>query len=338
MRPLGPVSTRPSHRPRVGHRVAGCGLAAIGGATQAVRSRLNGEFGSRLHDGVATAGVTFAVGLAVTGGLITSRPGARRASARVRDGLRGGALRPWQCLGGLGGALLVSAQSITVAALGVTVFSVAVVAGQTLSSLLVDRLGTGPTPPQPLTAPRAVGAALAIAAVLVAAGGRLYDGSVVGPTVLSAVAGLSVAWQQGFNGRVRATSDSALATTGVNFAIGTAALMVAVAVDIGVRGLPAGTLPSQPWLYPPGVIGAFYIGVSAMVVRYTGVLLLGLSLTSGQMVSALILDSVAPEPGSTVGATLVIGIALALLAIFIASSRVPHPWPRRERAAGAAGQ
>ncbi|GIH12670.1 DMT family transporter [Rugosimonospora africana] len=317
---------------RPGRRAAACGTAAIGGAAQAVQSRLNGELGARLHDGLATAGITFGLGLLLVGVLVGTRRRGRRSLAQVVQAARTGRLRGWQCLGGLGGALLVTAQSITVAELGVAVFSVSAVAGQSVSSLVADRVGAGPSGRQRLTVTRVAGAALAITAVLVALGGRLRGHAVLGPALLSAVAGLSIAWQQGFNGRVRAASDSALVATAVNFAVGTVALLLAVGVDIGLRGPPSGTPPSEPWLYVGGIIGVFYIGVGAAVVQYTGVLLLGLSLTAGQLTSALVLDLIAPTPGSKVGLNLLVGIALTLLAVALALVHVHLPRHRRHDA------
>ena len=59
--------------------------------------------------------------------------------------------------GGLGGAMYVASQSITVATLGVALFTVCIVAGQTGNSLLVDRLGLGPRRRRTRSRPRASG-------------------------------------------------------------------------------------------------------------------------------------------------------------------------------------
>ena len=61
-----------------------------------------------------------------------------------RAAARAGALRPWQLLGGVAGASLVASQGITVGTIGVALFVVAVVAGQTSSGLAVDHAGLGP--------------------------------------------------------------------------------------------------------------------------------------------------------------------------------------------------
>ena len=87
---------------------------------------------------------------------------------------------------------------------------------------------------------------------------------------------------------------------------------------LAVHGLPAGTLPAQPWLYLGGPLGMVFIGIAAAVVRRTGVLLLGLSMISGQLIGALLLDEIVPERDGRPGANIFVGIAVALVAILIA--------------------
>ena len=62
-------------------------------------------------------------------------------------------------------SFLVLSQGLAAAALGVALFTVAVVAGQTISGLVLDRVGIGPGGRRPLTAARLVGALLALGAV-----------------------------------------------------------------------------------------------------------------------------------------------------------------------------
>ena len=302
-----------------GGRAAAAALAAVAGLGVASQSRINGELGTRLHDGIAAATISFGTGMVLLIALILAVPSGRRGLTRVVRTVRSGSgLRWWQCVGGACGAFLVIGQGTTVAALGVAVFTVATVAGQSVSSLAVDRLGAGPAGPQPLTASRVLGAALAVVAVVIAVADRLGGGSALGLAVIPALAGMGTAWQQAVNGRVQATAGSALTATFVNFAVGTSVLAVALAVDFAVRGLPAGTLPAQPWLYLGGPLGMVFIGIAAAVVRRTGVLLLGLSMISGQLIGALLLDEIVPERDGRPGANIFVGIAVALVAILIA--------------------
>nr|BFE67856.1 hypothetical protein GCM10020092_011570 [Actinoplanes digitatis] len=109
-----------------------------------MQSRINGELSIRLGDPIGAAVVSFGSGLLVLAVLVPLLPAGRADLRRLRDGLRVRQIRPWQCVGGMCGAFLVATQGLTVPTLGVAVFVVALVAGQSSSSLLVDRAGAGP--------------------------------------------------------------------------------------------------------------------------------------------------------------------------------------------------
>src|SRR5688572_30166713 len=101
----------------------------------AVQGRVNGQLGHQIHDGVLAALISFSVGSVLLLAALPILPAARAGVGRLRESLRQGALRPWQLLGGTCGAFLVTTQGLTVSILGVAVFTVAVVAGQVVSSL-----------------------------------------------------------------------------------------------------------------------------------------------------------------------------------------------------------
>ncbi|MGW0431671.1 DMT family transporter [Micromonospora sp. NPDC003197] len=316
-------STAPE--PPAPRRAIGVALAVASGVAVALQSRINGELGVRLEDGIAAATVSFGIGLLVLLVLVPAVPAGRRGLAGLRTALRGGALRPWQCLGGVCGAFLVVTQGLTVGALGVAVFTVAVVAGQSASSLAVDRAGIGPLGPQPVTPARLAGAVLTVLAVLLSVGDRLSDPAALGLAVLPVLAGVGVAWQQAVNGRVRVAAGSALTAAGVNFLVGTTALLVALAVNVLVRGWPAGQWPTEPWLYLGGPIGIVFITIAAAVVRFTGVLLLGLSTIAGQVVGAVLIDLVVPSTAELrPGLDTVLGALLTLASVAIASAALPR--------------
>ncbi|WP_436837694.1 DMT family transporter [Micromonospora chersina] len=304
-------------------RIAGTGLATASGVAVAVQSRINGELGVRLADGIAAAVVSFGLGLLVLLVLVPATPGGRRGLAALRAALRDGSLRPWQCLGGVCGAFLVATQGLTIGTLGVAVFTVAVVAGQTGSSLLVDRAGIGPTGRQPVTPNRLVGAMLTVLAVLLAVGDRLGDPGALALALLPLAAGVGIAWQQAVNGRVRGAAGSAMTATLVNFTVGTVALLATFAVEVAVRGRPAGSFPAEPWLYVGGPIGIVFIALAAAIVRFTGVLLLGLATIAGQVVGAVLLDVLLPTAASHPTPTTLLGAGLTLVAVLVAALGPP---------------
>jgi transporter family-2 protein len=153
-------------------RGLGLVVAVVVGMALAAQARINGELAGRIGDGVAAALLSFLGGEVILLALVLVLPGMRRGVARVVGAIRGGELRPWQVLGGFCGAFLVICQGLTVGAIGVALFTVAVVAGQATSSLVVDRVGLGPGQARPVSTSRILGALLTIGAVLLAVSDR----------------------------------------------------------------------------------------------------------------------------------------------------------------------
>ena len=139
--------------PAGSRQLAGVALAALSGVALATQSRINGQLAAALRDIDPHAGaldgelaglISTVLGLVLLALFVPAVPFGRRGLRRLGTALRTGRLRWWQCAGGLSGAVLVSTQGVTVTALGVAVFTVAVVAGLVLASLAVDRAGLGP--------------------------------------------------------------------------------------------------------------------------------------------------------------------------------------------------
>ena len=304
-------------------RTVGTAVAVGIGAAVAVQARINGELGQRIDDGVVAALLSFLSGLLLLTLLAAARPSMRRGLGRVIAAVRRRTLRPYQLLGGICGAFLVACQGLTVAAIGVAVFTVAVVAGQTASGLLVDRAGIGPGKPRPVSPRRVVGAILALAAVVLAVSDRLGAPQALWFALLPALAGVFTAWQQAVNGRVGAAARAGgpalagmLPAAMVNFGVGTVALALVTVVEVAIRGLPE-PLPAQPWLYLGGALGVLFIGAAAVIVPITGVLLLGLGTVAGQLIGALLLDLFLPASGDQLTAITLIGTALTLVAVTV---------------------
>jgi transporter family-2 protein len=302
--------------------------AAFGiGMLVAIQSRINGELGSRLGDGVPAALISFLSGLLILVVACLVIPRIRTSLGNVWRTIRTssgeqGQLRWWQCIGGFAGAFLVATQSITVSVIGVAVFTVAVVAGQAVSSLVVDRLGFGPAGPQPYTPLRVIGAVLALGAVVLAVSDRLNHPSGLLIAVLPALAGIGTAVQQAINGRVARTASTdaygALAGGFINFAAGASALTVVFLLDLLFRGAPH-SLPSEPWLYFGGACGVIFISAAATVVRVVGVFVLGLGTIAGQLIASLLIDLFLPATDQAVTFPVIAGTLLALVAVVVAA-------------------
>lgn len=304
-------------------RIAAVPLMLLAGAMVALQSQLNGHLAHRIGSGpraaFAAALISFGSGLVVLAVMVAANP-RHRARARVLvDALRSGRLRPVESVGGLLGALIVASQGLTVATIGVAVFSVALTAGQASSALLVDHLGIGPAGRQAVSASRAVAAAFAVVAVVLASWSALVDAfswKVALFTAIPFLAGAGSSLQQALNGRVARIADP-LVTTLNNFVVGTAGLLVAFALSLAAHG-SLERLPGQWWLYVGGLIGMGFIWLAAWLVHVHGVLVLGLCTIAGQVIGAEIIQAVvdgrAPSASAIAAAALtVVGVVIALV-------------------------
>jgi transporter family-2 protein len=298
----------------------GIALAVVAGLAVSVQGRINGQLGAELGDSMLAAVISFLGGLIVLLALLPFSPKMRKGLRNVRERVGKHAFRPWHLLAGVGGATLVTGQAITVPVIGVALFTVGVVAGQTVSGLLVDKAGIGPSGRQSLTVPRVVGALLTLAAV----GGSLFGGVGGGGgarywlLVLPVVGGVLIAIQQAFNGQVKAAAENAMTATLINFGVGLVALVLGWLVSLALRGGPT-AFPPNVVLYLGGLVGIVYIGLTALVVNWIGVLLVSLAVIAGQLIGAVLLDIVVPAHGGHLATATLIGSAIALVAVAIAA-------------------
>ncbi|MCO4255469.1 DMT family transporter [Pseudarthrobacter cellobiosi] len=329
-----------THTPRL-PRFAGLPLAVGAGLAIPVQGRINGALGVRLNDGIAAAVVGFSTGLVVMMLISLILPSGRAGLARILPAVRTRAFPPVYVLAGGIGALFVFAQSFTVGILGVALFTVAAVTGQTLSGLLVDRLGIGPAGKRAVTPMRIIGCVLTVAAVAWAVSPRLAGSpgspgspgapadaaggleALILPLILPVLAGFLMSFQQAMNGTATVHYGSPVAATLVNFVAGSVFLWIALAVKVAVFG-PGNPLPAEWWYYLGGPMGCVFIGLGALLVRSLGVLVTGLGMIAGQLLGSLGLDLVVPAPGSIVAPATVLGTVLTLAAIILATL----PWPR----------
>lgn len=307
------------------HRAAWWALpaAVVGGVLGAVQSRLNADLAAELDDGFAAAAISFGTGLVLILLMLTVMPRVRGLVRAFWADLRSGAF-PWLlALGGLGGAIFVLGQGLTVGLVGVALFIVCVVAGQTVTGLVVDRVGLGPGGVRPLTATRVVGASLMVVSVALAMSGGVSADAPWYLLALPMVAGVAMGLQQAVNGRVSQHSGHFLVATLGNFVVGTTALVLAAVVHALVVGLPQPP-PANPMLYLGGAIGVAFIAMAAHLAGPLGVLTLAMSTITGQIIGSVTIDAVT-APGHLTALT-VAGTVLTLVAAGItATSRRPRP-------------
>ncbi|WP_345751954.1 DMT family transporter [Microbacterium rhizophilus] len=293
------------------------GAIAVGVLT-AIQSRLNGGLGAAIDDAIVAAVISFGSGFLIMAVAISALPSGRAAAARLRRGLRGGDIPWWIMIGGAAGALTVGSQGLVVGVIGTAMFTVGVVAGQTLSGLALDRAGYSPAGVTAVTLPRLVGVAFALAAVAFSLTGGTVGRVPLWMLLLPVLVGAGLAWQQATNGRLQRKVGSAMAATFVNFVGGTVVLGVIALARIQVTHLRA--FPPEPWLYLGGATGVVYIALSAALAPRIGVLLLTLGSVLGMLIGSFVLDlvwppAVPPSPWRSAVTVLVAcaGVAIAAL-------------------------
>ena len=292
---------------------------SVCGVLMATQSRINGELGRRLGDGFTAAALSFTAGLVIVVVIVALLPSAQRGVRTTLGEVRQRRLPAWMLLAGFGGAVFVLSQGLASAVVGVSLFTVAFIGGQTVSGLVVDRIGVGPGGRRYLTVRRVLGAGIALAVVVWSIASHLQPDIPLWMLLLPLGAGALVAVQQAANGRVAAAGGSPVSATLFNFIAGSAALIAIALVHAAVvGGLPAlADYPADWWLYLGGPLGVLFILGLSTAVRSTGVLLLGLCSVSGQLGGSIVIDLIAPGTGHSVDWTTPVAAALVVVAVLV---------------------
>lgn len=295
-------------------------LATIVGGLTAIQSRLNGQLSTDIHNGIAAALISFGTGwIFVIAFCLFNKPD-RLGLTNIWIGLRKRTLKPWEIIGGMGGGFFVAIQSSVVPVIGVAIFTICTVGGQTASSMLVDFFGISPSGKHRVTWLRGITAAVTLLSVTIAVFPQLRSSTFkVAPIVLAITVGIVVAFQQALNGRINVISARPLATTFVNFLMGSIVLTIALIYNL-LRGGSIGSLPHGIVVYLGGPIGVIFIAVSAYTVKHLGILNFILFSVTGQLIGALLLDWLSPAAHTKVSAYLITGTTMTLIAVV--SSRI----------------
>lgn len=314
------------------------------GAVSAIQAQITGRLASALGGGFQGGSIAalwgFASAFVVVTIVVFSSRRLRAGMSTMIDGFRSRRLPRTLFLGGLFGSLVVASQAFTVAAIGVALFTVAFVAGQTGSALVVDKMGLGPAGSQPMSKQRIVAVVITLIAVVVGASGRFGAGGLAGFGValvlVAFLGGLSNSFQQALNGRVAALGSIWTATWN-HFLVGTMVL----AILVGLSRIGADPLPPLPafgefwWLYITGLLGVIFIWGNTSFVRVHGVLVLSLCVLAGQVTTAILIDFLSAEPhGDT---ATVVGAILTMVGVIIALAARRVPKGLDEQKAGPAG-
>ncbi len=292
-------------------------LAFFVGALTALQSRANGRLAIHLNNGVLAGLISNLTGWVFLFLIVIFSPKDRASFLLILRASKHREIKLWEILGGLGGACFLAVQSSSVPVIGIALFTIGLVAGQTSSSLLVDKLGISPSGKKPITAMRITTALLTIIGVSIAVLPKLSQGTFdVLYIVLAFVIGVIVSFQQAINGRLNVVAKRPLVTAWFNFAAGTALLLVFLAINLALGG-KVGTLPINPLMYTGGIIGLIFIAISAYTIKELGVLNFIMFSVAGQVVTALIVDAIAPAEKAHLSAWVIIGTLITFISVSI---------------------
>ncbi len=290
-------------------------LALFVGALTSVQGRANGQLAIDVHNALGAAIISNLIGWAILWVMLLGRRTERAGFKELVRAVKTGELRWWILLAGMGGSLYVSMQSIAVPQIGVAIFTICIVGGQTMSSLIVDKVGFSTRGKQHITLPRVFTSLMTLIAVMVAVYPQLGTSNFQLIVVfLCIVAGIFGSFQFAMNSQINQITNRPIVTTWLNFFVGTVFITVALTIDI-VRGGSIGGLPHNPWVYIGGPCGVIFIAVASKVVKSMGVLNFVLFTVTGQLVGALLLDWLIPTHTGGINSYLVTGTVITLASI-----------------------
>ena len=214
-------------------------LAAISGVLIAFQSKANGELSRQLDNGelsrqldsgAQAALISFSSGLIVVAIVTVFNPKIRLGLKRLKTAYVNREIPRWRLFAGMLGGSFVAVQSHVVPIIGVALFSVASIAGQTATSLIVDRIGLTGGGPKPISPRRITAALITVFAVLVSVLDKLESVNFSILSVLLALfGGAFVGIQRALNGQINEFTKQSYATSLLNFVMGTILLIFLIA-------------------------------------------------------------------------------------------------------------
>ena len=304
-------------------------LAALSGVLIALQARANGELSHRLDNGIEAALVSFSSGLLIIALIAVFNPKIKEGVRNLRTAVNAREIPRWTLFAGMLGGSFVAFQTSVVPLVGVAVYSVASIAGQTASSLVVDRIGLTGGGKKHITPRRVFAALVTVIAVLVSVFDRIEASNLSFIAVAGAgLAGAIVGFQRALNGQINEMSKQSFTTSLLNFIMGTTFLTVLLTALVLINHAKLVPLPNGPWwIYTGGVIGVVYIAFTSTIVQHLGVLNFTLFSTGGTLFGSLLIDFYSPSEGVHVSGYLVAGLILTYLGVIVGgvgSSRMPR--------------
>ena len=270
-----------------------------------------------MGDSLEAAFVSFSSGLVFVSLIALFRKDVRLGLKEILSAVSAKKIAKWRLGAGVLGASFVAMQTHVVPIAGVALFTVASLAGQTAISLWVDHIGLIGSGKTLITRRRIIAAVITVIAVIVSAWDRFSQSDFsIAAIFLAIVAGGWVGVQRALNGQINSYAKKSFATSLLNFSTGTSFLFLLLALRSIFTDHSIMNFSSGPWwMFIGGSIGVVYIAFSALAVQYLGVLEFTLFSVGGMLVGSLLIDFIAPTPGTSLSWYLVAGIFLTYLGV-----------------------
>ena len=294
-------------------------LAALSGLLIAMQARANGELSLRMGNPIEAALVSFGSGLLIISLISIFTPAIRNGMKNLKGAVSRKEIPVWTLFAGMLGGSFVAVQTQIVPIIGVAIYSVASIAGQTAASLLVDRIGLTGGGKKQITVRRVAAAGVTVLAVLVSVLDRIEAENLsLFAVIFGCFAGAIVGVQRALNGQINESTHQSFATSWLNFIMGTAFLFIFLTIGVLINRTEIVALPSGPWwMYMGGTIGVIYIAFTSTIVQHLGVLTFTLISVGGQLVGSLLIDLYSPTQGVQISTYLVTGIVMTYLGVIV---------------------
>lgn len=305
-------------------------LAAVSGVLIAMQARANGELSHRMGNPIEAALVSFGSGLIIISIISIFTPTIRNGMKNLKGAVSRKEIPIWTLFAGMLGGSFVAVQTQIVPIIGVAIYSVASIAGQTAASLIVDRIGLTGGGKKEITVRRVAAAGVTVFAVLVSVLDRIEAQNLsLFAVIFGGFAGAIVGVQRALNGQINESSRQSFATSWLNFIMGTTFLFIFLAIGVLINRAEIVALPAGPWwMYMGGTIGVIYIAFTSTIVQHLGVLTFTLISVGGQLVGSLLIDLYSPTKGVQISAYLVTGIVMTYLGVVVGGVNNSKPLKR----------
>ena len=305
-------------------------LAALSGILISLQARANGELSLRLDNGLQAAFISFSSGLLLIAIVSIFNPGIKDGIKKLKSAVKRKEIAPWTLFAGALGGAFVAVQTQIVPLIGVAIYSVASIAGQSATSLIVDRIGLTGGGKKPISPRRIAAAIVTVLAVFVSVLDRIDAKNLsLIAVALAGLAGAIVGIQRAMNGLINEHSQQSFATSLLNFIMGSSALGIVFLIAVAIGKVNFVPLPAGPWwIYTGGTIGVIYIAFTSTIVQHLGVLTFTLFSTGGTLIGALLIDIVLPTKGVSISAYLVSGIVMTFLGVLVGGVNSSKPLKR----------